>query len=190
YGELVVAPHWPRLRALFDADIAARSRTLARGGAHALFADLHPDVRWHGDRLTVAKKYPSTVDDLAGRGMVLVPCAFAWPSVLVMCDPPWQPTLIYPARAVATLWETGAATSAGLAAVLGGTRAGLLAALAGPATTTELAARLGVTPGAVSQHVGALRSAGLVVSDRAGRRSVHARTPLADALVEAAGSPG
>ncbi len=185
YAELVVAPHWPRLHALLDADVLYRSRALALGGAHGLFADLHPDMRWGHDSLTVAKKYASSMD-LGGRGLVLVPCAFAWPSVLVMCDEPWQPTLIYPARGVATLWEAGTGTPSGLAAALGRTRADLLAALAGPATTTELASRLNVTAGAISQHVTTLRGAGLVVSRRAGRRIVHARTPLADALVTAA----
>jgi len=183
YWDLVVAPHWPRLRALLDADVLYRSRGLALGGAHALFADLHPDVRWGGDTLTVAKKYCRTLD-LGGQGMVLVPCAFAWPSVLLM-DEPWQATLIYPARGVATLWEVGECAASGLAGALGRTRADLLAALAGPAATGELANRLGVTAGAVSQHIAALRGAGLVVTQRAGRRTVHARTPLADALVAA-----
>jgi len=184
YWELVVAPHWPRLRALLDADVLHRSRELALGGAHALFADLHTDVRWDGEALTVAKKYRKTIT-LDGQGMVLVPCAFAWPSVLIMCDEPWQPSLIYPARGVATLWEVGECAPAGLAGALGRTRADLLTALSGPAATGELATRLGVTAGAVSQHVAALRGAGLVVTHRVGRRTVHARTPLADALVAA-----
>jgi DNA-binding transcriptional ArsR family regulator len=184
YWDLVVAPHWPRLRALLDADVLHRSRELALGGAHALFADLHPDVRWSGELLSVDKKY-CTLITLGGRGMVLVPCAFAWPSVLVMDEEPWQPTLIYPARGVATLWEVGECAPSGLAGALGRTRADLLAALAGPAATGELATRLGVTAGAVSQHIAALRGAGLVVTHRLGRRTVHARTPLADALVAA-----
>jgi DNA-binding transcriptional ArsR family regulator len=184
YWELVVEPHWPRLRALLDADVLHRSRELARGGANGAFADLHADVAWDGQALTVAKKYRKVVQ-LEGQGMVLVPCAFAWPSVLLMCDGPWQPTLIYPARGVATLWETGACTPTGLAGALGRTRAELLSALAGPAATGELASRLGVTAGAVSQHIAVLRGAGLVVTQRVGRRTVHARTSLADALVAA-----
>lgn len=184
YWELVIEPHWPRLRALLDSDVLYRSRELARGGANGVFADLHPDVRWDGAALTVAKKYCKTVV-LEGQGMVLVPCAFAWPSVLILEGEPWQLTLIYPARGVATLWETGECTPTGLAGALGRTRAELLAALAGPAATGELANRLGVTAGAVSQHIAVLRGAGLVVTQRVGRRTVHARTSLADALVAA-----
>jgi DNA-binding transcriptional ArsR family regulator len=41
-------------------------------------------------------------------------------------------------------------------------RCRLLAALAEPATTTDLARALDVTPGAVFQHLGVLRAAGLV----------------------------
>ncbi len=185
YWQLAVEQHWPRLRAHLDADVLYRSRQLAIGGAHALFADLHRDVRWDGEELTVDKKYTKEIA-LDGQGMVLVPCAFAWPSVLVMDDEPWQPTLIYPARGVATLWEAGECTSsAGLAGALGRTRADLLTALSGPAATGELAERLGVTAGAISQHVAALRGAGLVTTQRVGRRTVHARTTLADALVTA-----
>jgi hypothetical protein len=41
----LIAPHWPRIRAVLDADIAYRARQLAAGGAERLFADLHPDLR-------------------------------------------------------------------------------------------------------------------------------------------------
>lgn len=184
YWELLIEPEWPRLRALLDADVLFRSRALALGGAHELFAELHPDVFWRDDRIEVHKKYCDMIE-LQGRGMLLVPCAFAWPSVLVMTTEPWQPTLIYPARGVGTLWQTPDPTPSGLVEVLGRTRASLLSALAGPAATGELADRLGVTASAVSQHLGALRSAGLVATQRAGRRAVHVRTPLADALMTA-----
>lgn len=185
YDERVIAPHRPRLRALLDADIAVRSQRLARGGVPELFRDLHPAVRWEGDGVTVQKAYGARVDP-GGRGLVLVPCAFAWPSVLVMSEPPWQPTLIYPARGVGTLWEAGRGAPDGLAAALGRTRADLLVALSGPASTSELARRLAVTAGAVSQHVAVLRAAGLTTTERTGRSAVHARTPLADQLVSAA----
>lgn len=185
YWELAIEPYWPRLRALLDADVVHRSRALALGGTQSLFADLHPDVRWDGEILSVVKKHRHH-STLGGEGMLLVPCAFAWPSVLIMCDGPWPATVIYPPRGVATLWAESETAPAGLAGALGRTRADILAALAGPAATGELAGRLGVTAGAVSQHLTALRGAGLVVSHRLGRRTIHARTPVADALVAAA----
>uniref|UniRef100_UPI0013D788E8 ArsR family transcriptional regulator n=1 Tax=Fodinicola feengrottensis TaxID=435914 RepID=UPI0013D788E8 len=59
-------------------------------------------------------------------------------------------------------------------------------ALAGPTSTGDLARRLEVTPAAVSQHLGVLRGAGLVTTDRRGRGAIHMRTPTADALVASA----
>jgi DNA-binding transcriptional ArsR family regulator len=72
--------------------------------------------------------------------------------------------------------------------VLGSTRARLLAELEEPATTTQLARRLGVTAPGVSQHLQRLRSAGLITGARAGREVRYARTPLAAKLVRASTS--
>lgn len=125
---------------------------------------------------------------LGGRGLLLVPSAFASDVPVTITEPPWQPTLIYPARGVATLWESGGErTPKALAAVIGQTRAALLAELDAPRSTTDVARLLGITPGGASQHVGALRAAGLVAGRREGRSVLYVRTPLADALV--AGGP-
>jgi DNA-binding transcriptional ArsR family regulator len=87
---------------------------------------------------------------------------------------------------VATLWEQETAvTPEGLAGVLGRTRAALLADLAAPRSTTELARRHGITPGGTSQHLGALRRAGLVTGRRDGRSVLYVRTPLGDGLAGA-----
>jgi DNA-binding transcriptional ArsR family regulator len=85
-----------------------------------------------------------------------------WPNVRKLITP-YQPTLVYPSRGILTLWETGApAAPDALAALIGQTRAALLATLAQPASTTHLARRLSLTPGAISQHLsvasGAARS--------------------------------
>ncbi len=52
-------------------------------------------------------------------------------------------------------------------------RAQLLALLRTPASTTELAAQLGVTRSAVSQHLQVLAAAGLVHRARAGRTVLY-----------------
>nr|WP_306454453.1 winged helix-turn-helix domain-containing protein [Streptomyces sp. TLI_235] len=104
-----------------------------------------------------------------------------------MTGPGWQPTLRYPPRGVATLWERREREpSRALAAVLGRTRALLLAELDEPASTGELARRTGVTPGGVSQHLGALREAGLLDAHRVGRQVLYARTEAAEVLLGAA----
>jgi len=57
--------------------------------------------------------------------------------------------------------------------------------LATPASTTDLARRYEITPGAVSQHLTVLRRCGLVASHRVGRRVLYRRTPAADTLLAA-----
>ncbi|WP_256090514.1 ArsR/SmtB family transcription factor [Actinacidiphila rubida] len=51
-----------------------------------------------------------------------------------------------------------------------------------PASTTELARRLDVTPGAVSQHLRVLLEARLLNRARHGRMVLYARSALGDAL--------
>ncbi|MES9539639.1 DUF5937 family protein [Actinomadura sp. NPDC000600] len=186
YWEAAVEPFWPRIRDLLEGDVLRRSGALAAEGAAGVFADLHEAVSWRAGTLTVDRPWDFR-GELAGRGILLVPSAFVWPQVSVMV-PPYQPMLSYPPRGVATLWETGPADgprAGALAALMGRRRAELLAALATPASTTDLARRTGVTAGAVSQHLGVLRACGLVTGHRMGRRVLYVRTPAGDALAGA-----
>jgi DNA-binding transcriptional ArsR family regulator len=185
YWAIAMEPHWPRVRALLDADIAHRARRLTAGGPAALFDDLYRTVSWHGDHLKVDQDWEEDVA-LGGRGILLVPSAFGWQRTMVITTPPWQPTLVYPARGVAMLWAPGERAPDGVAALVGRSRAAILAALDAPRSTTELARTLGATPGGVSQHLGVLRGAGLVSGQREGRSVLYVRTPLADALVAGA----
>lgn len=187
--ERTLEPHWPRLRALLEADVLHRSRRLTEGGPAALFEDLHPSVRFGAARLEV--QAACSVDEVAlnGRGLLLVPSAFSWQNPRLIIDPPWQPTLIYPARGVALLWEPGSGcTSEALAGLLGRTRAALLEALDAPVSTTDLAHRLDLSPGGVSQALASLRNAGLIAGARRGRSVHYLRTPTGDQLVEASQS--
>ncbi len=126
---------------------------------------LHPTVRWSGDRL-VSDDGLDTVIDLAGRGLPMVPSVFADRCVLLTNSPAAPPVAIYPARAVGTLWERRAGSTRELDKLLGRSRAAILAYTSSPSTTTQLAARTGLSLGAVSQHLTVLRSAGLVTSHR------------------------
>src|SRR4029453_846483 len=92
------------------------------------------------------------------------------------------PQLAYPARGVATLWEQRRTAPDALGAVLGRGRTRLLAELGAPASTSDLARRTGMTAGGVSQHLTALRAAGLVAPRRQGRSVLNVRTALAEAL--------
>jgi DNA-binding transcriptional ArsR family regulator len=183
YWERAIEPVWPRLRAFLDADIAYRSRRLAAHGPGALFADLNPRVTWQQPHLDVQVSDHEATMSLDGQGLLLVPSAFAADKTFVIDRAPWQPSLIYPARGIATLWQEAAPAPDGLVRLLGSSRAAMLADLGAPRSTTELAERLSISPATASHHLSALRDAGLVTGRREGRSVLYARTPLGDALV-------
>jgi hypothetical protein len=183
YWERAIAPVWPRIREFLDADIAHRARVLADAGPVALFSDLHPNITWDDDHLDVVVPRHTATHVLGGRGLLLMPSAFAATRPATIDEEPWQMTVTYPARGIATLWEDGARASDGLAKLLGATRAAVLADLGAPRSTTDLARRLSVSAGNASHHLKALAGAGLATSRREGREVLYVRTPTGDALV-------
>jgi DNA-binding transcriptional ArsR family regulator len=187
YWARALEPSWPRVRAFLDADIAYRARRLAAGGPAALFADLSTGVTWKQPHLEVQVPVHEATVSLEGQGLLLVPSAFAATRPFVIDRPPWQPTVIYPARGIATLWEQPDAAPDGLARLIGSSRAAMLADLAAPRSTTELAQRLSLSPATASHHLSALRDAGLATARRDGRSVLYARTPLGDALIAGRG---
>jgi DNA-binding transcriptional ArsR family regulator len=186
YWARALEPVWPRIRAFLDADIAYRARSLAAGGPEALFADLADGVSWNEPHLDVTVAAHEATFELGGQGLLLMPTAFAATGPSVIDRAPWQPTLAYPARGIATLWEDAAPAPDGLARLMGATRAAILADLAAPRSTTEVARRQSLSQGTTSHHLTALRDAGLATARREGRAVLYVRTPLGDALVEGA----
>jgi DNA-binding transcriptional ArsR family regulator len=181
YWARAIEPVWPRIRTVLEADIAYRARRLTVGGPAALFADLSPSVTWRQPYLDVQVPGHDATFNLDGRGLLLVPSAFATGPV-VSDREPWLPGVIYPARGIATLWEQAPPAPGGLARLIGDSRAKMLADLAAPRSTTELATRLSLSPATTSHHLAALREAGLVTGRREGRSVLYARTALGDAL--------
>lgn len=182
--QALLEPYWPAVRALLEADVAFQSRRLAEGGLERLFAELHPALRWHDGTLTRAAG-DREQHDLAGRGLLLLPSAFKWDQVVVVAEPPWQPTVVYPARGLGSLWTPARGTAdAALGRLLGRTRAALLAGLDEPASTTWLAHRHALAAGTVSEHLTVLRDTGLVVGERDRLEIRYRRTALGDALAQ------
>ncbi|GAA0309497.1 DUF5937 family protein [Streptomyces polychromogenes] len=181
---VLVEPHWPRLRALLEADVLFHSRRLAAGGLEALFDGLHPELSWDSAALTLTIERPAHHERvLGGQGLLLMPSAFVWPQIAGGFDPPWQPTVVYPARGIGALWTpVREDTPPMLARLLGRVRADVLCALEEPASTTALAHRLGLAPSTVSAHLKVLREAGLLIPSRHGHQVRYERTPLAIAL--------
>ncbi|MFI6350693.1 DUF5937 family protein [Streptomyces sp. NPDC050560] len=179
----LVEPHWPRLRALLEADVAFHSRRLAQVGLGGLLSEIDPRLRWEKGTLVVTGGRRRQVWDLGGQGLCLLPSVFIWPDVATGVAPPYKQVLGYPARGIGGLWAPpDEQTPRALVRLLGRGRAAVFAALDEPASTTALAHRTGLAPSSVSGHLSALRGAGLLVSRRYGHQMLYERTPLGIAL--------
>ncbi|MGC0418628.1 ArsR/SmtB family transcription factor [Embleya sp. AB8] len=182
YWELALEPIWPQARLVVEADMTYRARQLAVGGARLLFADMHPNLRWHNGVLYIDRMISRHRVAVAGRGLLLMPSVFAHkPAPPLSADE--APSLVYPSRGTATLWAPEPVpTTPALVSLLGAPRAKILALLEEPLPTVELARRLGVTPSAVSQHLQVLHATGLVTRARAGRQVLYRRSRLGNQL--------
>ncbi|MFF4349610.1 ArsR family transcriptional regulator [Streptomyces sp. NPDC001530] len=186
WHECLAPDWWPRAQSILEADLTHHAKVLAEQGAAVLFPSLDHRLTWTGDGLRLIHptdpNWPESDIRVAGRGMVLTPTMFAR-GAATWVDHRLPPVLSYPARGRATVSETPPpVTDRALVRLLGRARARLLLLLAEPASTTELAHRLDVTPGAVSQHLAVLYDAGLLSRTRSGRIVRYARTPLGDQL--------
>ncbi|MGP9017811.1 DUF5937 family protein [Streptomyces sp. BR1] len=186
YWHTAIAPHWGRMRSVLEADMVWRAQLLARDGAAAVLTSLDPTAVWRAGELTLFVHQDLEFGAaVAGRGLWLVPTLFAQHAISPV-GPDEPPTIAYPARGVGTLWESRPPRPPGaLALLVGAPKAALLLSLDGPASTTELARRLSVTPSAVSHHLAVLHRTGLVSRARAGRVVLYARTGVGDALLSA-----
>ncbi|OKJ15909.1 helix-turn-helix domain-containing protein [Kitasatospora sp. CB01950] len=190
YWERCLLPQWwPRARTVLEADLAYRGRMFAERGAEGLFAELDHRLSWQAGVLRLDDPDPRVqalggrYTPVAGRGLVLVPTLFALGAHTVI-DADEPPAISYPARGRALMGESSPLrVPDALAELIGPPRARLLLLLDQPASTTALAHRLSVTPGAVSRHLSALATAGLLTRTRAGRSVLYARSALGDALV-------
>ena len=183
----LVAPDWPRLRTLLEADVAFHSRRLAEVGLGGLLPEINRRFGWQAGTLTVDMNLEHE-RRLGGQGLMLMPSVFIWPDVVSTFDPPWQPTIAYPARGIGGLWaEPTGRTPDTLVRLLGRGRATVLAALDEPASTGALAHRLRLAPSSVSAHLTLLRDAGLLTARRYGHQVLYERTPLGIALVSGDG---
>jgi DNA-binding transcriptional ArsR family regulator len=186
YWRAVIEPVWQRLQAICAADLSYRMERFVTGGVARVLEDLHPGISLQADRLSIDKpQHHYRRFDLTGTGLLLVPCAFSWPTLIVGCCGRARPMLTYPPRGVAELCQEPAEQTDPLGALLGRTRATLLALLDLPRTTTQLAEQLDLSPAAISQHLKILKDTMLVTADRRGRAVLYQRTSAAAALLAA-----
>ncbi|GAA5706831.1 hypothetical protein AQJ43_36640 [Streptomyces avermitilis] len=181
----LLAPDWDQLRAVCERDVVYRVGQLGQSGWATVLDGLHGDLTWKDNGVSVPNAAPATVT-LGGDGLLLIPSVFIGPGVAAHLDGTWPKTLIYPARGTAALW--GVHDTPGgeaLEALMGRSRARLLAALETPASTTQLAKSLDMAVGAVGDHLTVLRRAGLLRRARSGRSVLYHRTALGDSLLRA-----
>lgn len=182
-----LADDWPDIRRTLDADIGRRARQMAAHGPGAVLNDLHPKLGWEPEQLSLAvSKVPDWCYDLRGDGLTFTPSVFGH-YVGTLIAPGRRSIMAYPVPvldAAAALDGEGPPHD-GLAALVGRARAAALRAIGDAPTTGELAARLGVKAPTASAHAAALRSAGLVVTERTGRSVRHRLTGLGAELVAA-----
>jgi DNA-binding transcriptional ArsR family regulator len=185
YWRVAIEPVWSRLAGLLDAEVGYRADQLTSGGIVRLLGNLHPELEYAEDALRILWPTWQSQNRLDGAGVLLVPCVFAWPSLLVDTGPRC-PTLIYSPRGVGQVWEGSARSSAPrVADLLGRSRAALLVRLDLPLSTTQVARDLGLSAAAVSEHLSVLRRSGLVTSRRSGRQVLYQRTALGTDLLGA-----
>ena len=196
YFAAFLSDDWPRMRALLESDVAYRARTLALEGPETLFTGLSPRLRWDDGVLRLVPlgriDPPSSLVSHAqagpgGQGLLLIPSIFVKAFVFSF-GANARAAIQYRARGVHQLWHPELPeASEGLEHLLGSSRARLLKQLAAPATPGELAHRLQVTPSAVSQQLGWLREAGLVLTVRRGRNRSYELSHIGHTLLAAYG---
>ncbi|XVV01693.1 ArsR/SmtB family transcription factor [Actinosynnema sp. CA-248983] len=184
--EETVRPYWARRRRVLEADVVARTARANQGGWAAVLDSLKPGTRWLGEsRFRVNHNAYPPREVAAGAELLFMPVTprTSWVS--------WEGreryAVVYPCLGV--LAEGERPVPAGLAALIGTARAGLLVLLGTPLSTTQLVAVTGQGLGSVGRHLKVLREAGLVERRRAGRSVLYGRTAAGEVLLEAAGAP-
>jgi DNA-binding transcriptional ArsR family regulator len=184
YWQRALEPEWPRVRALLEREVDERARQQALHGTGSLLGDLHPAITWRAGTLRLQGARRPGRFDLDGRGLTVIPNVFVWPLACSLLADPWPPAIVYPPRGVGSLWAPqDGDTRAALEALLGRTRAAVVLGLRAPCSTTELARRLELTPGAVSLHLTVLHQAGLLVREREGRSVLYRLSAIGEALL-------
>jgi DNA-binding transcriptional ArsR family regulator len=183
YWEEAFAAEWEALEPELARSVADAGRVVAEDGVYRVLVRLAPQLRVDLERhefgLDVPHEHRVAIEP--GAPLVLVPSAFVWPHVLVNCDEPWAPTLVY-----APPFVTGrearelppAELLRGLRALGDATRLGALRLIAErPRSTQELAPLIGISQAGLSKHLRALADAGLVTTRREGYYVLYSVVP-------------
>lgn len=184
YHRVALGPWWARIRRA----VAATAASLTGAEPDRLLSTLHPDVVWRRPVLRIAGPGPDVEVRPDGSGLHLLPSVFAVaPMVRRAAGAP--PVLVFPIDA-STVWGTAPSREpdGSLAALLGATRAAVLAAAAEGLSTSDLAGRLRISVATASYHTGVLRDAGLITTVRHGPSVAHRLRPKGALLLHRDGT--
>ncbi|MFD0468795.1 ArsR/SmtB family transcription factor [Nonomuraea thailandensis] len=180
-------PYWERRRRVLEADMVARTARVSQGGWAAVLDSLRPGTRWIGEsRFQVNLHAVPPREIAAGAELLFMPVTpkAGWVS--------WEGreryAIVYPCLGVLAEHHDRRPVPAGLGALVGTARAGVLVLLSTPMSTTQLVAVTGHGLGSVGRHLRVLLDAGLVERRRAGRSVLYMRTAAGDVLVDASGA--
>ncbi|HEY2239164.1 MAG TPA: hypothetical protein VGI21_10265 [Streptosporangiaceae bacterium] len=188
--EVLLATHWPQIRACYQAELELKGRQWASAGVGAVLTAIHPGTQWDGSALHIPVESRLRID-LRGLGVTLMPSVFWRGRPLFTRHPDGSLVIVYPAATplpLATAVSNGhghgpQAGPSSVVALLGGNRAGVLSAAASARTTTELARAAGISLASASEHATILRNAGLITTRREGRRVAHTVTWMGQQLL-------
>ncbi|MBE2269864.1 MAG: winged helix-turn-helix transcriptional regulator [Anaerolinea sp.] len=189
YWKRALQPHWDRITQRLEGDILLHARKMALHGTPAMLNDLTDTVSYQDEHLMLQKSecvHQQTEYALDGRGLVLAPTVFKYAcGVSWQIVPEYTPMVIYGAHG-SGLWhgEPLPNPEKELVLAFGDARARVLLAVQTPAPTSELARRLHMTSGAVSQQLKRLRGAGLVSTQRQGYFVYYALTERGQKLID------
>jgi DNA-binding transcriptional ArsR family regulator len=186
YWRRALAHSWAGMQSVLEGDILYRGRQLALEGIESVLPDLHPSISYRPGAIYLAPAAsaahcPIKVS-LQGGGIQLVPIVFNVAGRTWKVTPEWHPMIGYSPRGVG-LYNHQPRPSRPLEVALGAGRARVLQGLRSPATTGDLARRLGLTSGAVSQQLERLKRAGLVEAHRNGKRVYYQLTRRGEELI-------
>jgi DNA-binding transcriptional ArsR family regulator len=179
-----LAPRWEVIESVNGSDVRSRQRGLATHGVGSALELLHPGVSYERSVIRIEMALHSCQLTGNGQGVWLVPSVFRWPKVGLGSIPGGAFVISYPAQGAGTIWEERRSREGGLDALVGRSRAAVLADLDVARTTTALARRLELAPATVSAHLSRLAAAGLVFGAREGRLVLYSRTSLGTLLLD------
>ncbi|MFI8458151.1 ArsR/SmtB family transcription factor [Kitasatospora sp. NPDC085464] len=175
FWHTALARHWPGIRARLEGDVAARATVITRHGIAEAVNHLAPNLEWDGGALTVHPTAPGLpTSNLDADAAIFVPSVFAGRATFCGAEPPGAPAprlplIVYP------VGPNDCLPTAPDGALIGPTRTRLMAELAQPRTTGELARRVHLSPATVSYHLQILHRAGLVQRTRRSRTVLYQR---------------